>query len=305
MGTHDVQRKHFRFPAFSDDEGVKISEEHQERVIFAGDDFLTRHTHDSISNQYESEYIEQFDGQDDYQNEVEEPNSYKAPSMDDELKRYDEVRNKPDFSRPLAAIEQANGVTIRRHPILRSKEVNHGPATRKNPRSAIDNENLTLRQQYSGGMNRFRSKSEDIPAQKIVQVPKPRFTKDELLTSMIKPQDSYLLLDNLDKFENVTAEKKKEGWQAPAPRISATQKKPIVTQSNRSQTRKPTGTKQTSPTKKQSDLKIGTPAIKVTDKRKVTETAIGKKKTALDRGLGGLIEEQNQNNPKANNQLFS
>ncbi|MDR0922022.1 MAG: hypothetical protein LBM95_06555 [Lactobacillales bacterium] len=306
MSTNEIQRRHFRFPAFNDEEGVKINPS-KERVILGDDELLTRYTEDNVTAPRPKERtMDHFDDE----------NTVKAPAMereksahgvtlDEERKFYEAKKELPNHLSPKLPKEENKGIPIKRHPVIYSESPKEMP--RRSSRYGLEVNNkrpLSLKQQYSGGVSRFRSRADETPPPRTRLVPKPRFTRDELVTSMAKKKDSYLLLDEKTLPKKKTVEQPKEKlWRAPAPRVSASQSKPIVTQTNKEQTKKPVKAVAVAPAREKT-IYSGSKKIKLTTNRSQEETAIGKKKSALERGLSGIMEQENKSSQRVNNRFF-
>lgn len=185
----EIKRKHYRFPAYSDEEGVKIQRENKRHLSKTDDWILTKIPDNHESNRgYQS-------SQSDYP-EVHNPDRTLRRSrkmtaekqghsvrQQEELKKHRE--NLPDYGKKQAPEPSLTGKTS-----LFGEE--HRRSTYKVKTKPQEKMESTVKREYSG-RSYFVPKyipASIIPDQKQSDVP-----EDELLQSMNKPRESYLLFD--------------------------------------------------------------------------------------------------------------
>lgn len=203
----DVNRKHYRFPAYKDDEGVKLHNE--KRNLFAKDRswLLTdegRGQRNSFGQTPATPPAKLFNEPTTEREERVLRRSRKTTNekqghtreQEAELKKHRE--NLPDYSKKIQPTTDKVGRTS-----LFGNEYKRSTYKVKS-RSERPMETASLKRQYSG---RSYFVPKYIPASIIPDDVKPEVSENELLQSMKKPQDSYLMFDN----EPAAYQEKKEG----------------------------------------------------------------------------------------------
>lgn len=248
------RRRHFRFPAFDDDLGVKLPNEN-ERVLFSNEELLTNEAVDTTVKKKTTTY-----DREDYQQEELERHRNNLPDY------HASSQQRRTSINDLHQTHEFTGTTSRGVRIKR-KEVTR-PAYRSAER--------TQHPSY------FKPKY--VPASIIPDQQTPLFTEEELFTSMQKEKNSYLLFDterasfDVKNNEDPTVQK----FHKSAEEVAVTRKQfkklkkdPASRQSfSRSMLNAEKETAQTPFEKKQ--------------KNASTRTGI------LDRSLGSIMEEESQ-----------
>lgn len=204
----DVNRKHYRFPAYKDDEGVKLHRE--KRNLFAKDrSWLLTDEEQGRRNSFgqttaatrpatlfKEPAAEREDRTLRRSRKATTEKQGHTLEQEAELKKHRE--NLPDYSKKIQPTTDKVGRTS-----LFGKEYKRSTYKVKN-RHQTPVETPSLKRQYSG---RSYFVPKYIPASIIPDEVKPEVSESELLQSMKKTQDSYLLFDS----EPSAYQEKKEG----------------------------------------------------------------------------------------------
>lgn len=168
--TNEIRRKHFRFPAFDDESGVKLQSE--ERVLFGGeDDILTTH-----------------DVEDDLEKHIRRTRKSSAKKVGQSLKQREDLehhrQNLPNYDKPRNhSRESIKAKTNMFEEKNRSENKTHEARIEKSvPTIKRPQQNHSFRPKY-------------IPASVIPDDDKNAVTQDELYRGMYKPDSDYLLFD--------------------------------------------------------------------------------------------------------------
>ncbi|SJZ37080.1 hypothetical protein SAMN02745116_00072 [Pilibacter termitis] len=332
--NQNFSRKHFRFPVFDDEEGVKLTSSEEERILFAGEEFIFGSITDDRTSEglYQSINAEEYDTISFADNENTE-NHYtmdvRGMKFEEERKKYDErslprfrqteekVKRRDDINRRPYIPEQRVGRTFKREEVTPPMPtMRQAQGSNLQPRLAKIREEMKrekqqpLKQQYSGGLSRFRKRSENLPRTKVATLEKPKFTKDELFDSMKKAPESYILME-IDPNAPVHQEEKQgvRSWQARSPRVSASQTKPVITGSNKEAVKGTTRFSQKYPTQDK-PIFTGRPRLNIEKSitkepsRAAAATENTRKKRALARDLTSIMESENTSMSKIEKKLF-
>lgn len=249
----DIRRKHYRFPAYNDDEGVKIQRE-EKRNLFANDrswlitdekDFDRQP--DPVERKRESAFSKRSEAPDRTLRRSRRETMDKQGltiNQKKELKKHRD--NLPDYSRKAPVEVDAVGRTSLFGKEPRTSSLRN-PTTRAE-RSGADG---SLKRQYSG---RSYFVPKYIPASVIPEKKEGEVSKAELLASMEKPKENFLTFDT----EAAAYQEKKED----APSVSKFPAEEVV------------NTKNTS-----------------ADSKRETVSSDERRRSVLDRSLSGMIEE--------------
>jgi len=173
----DVKRKHFRFPAYDDAEGVKLESEHKPAFSQENDWILTEIKDTPSRPKPEKEIIER-----------------KVPSS--QRNRGHNVQQKEELAQ-----HRANLPRYEKRPVKEQQPTGKtnffGSQTKRSSYQVTSKEAkaepmTTPKKEYSG---RSYFVPKYIPASIIPDEPKPEVSQNDLLDSMAKPQESYLLFD--------------------------------------------------------------------------------------------------------------
>lgn len=174
----DVKRKHFRFPAYDDTDGVKLQSEHRPAFSKA-DDWILTEIKDPVSHSHK-----------------EENQSLQRKVQSSQRDRGHNVRQKEEL-----AIHRANLPQYGKRPVKEQmptgktnffgKEANHSSyqVTSKKEKAEVP---VSSKKEYSG---RSYFVPKYIPASIIPDEQKPEITPNDLMDAMAKKQESYLLFD--------------------------------------------------------------------------------------------------------------
>ncbi|WP_122645163.1 hypothetical protein [Enterococcus mediterraneensis] len=184
----EIKRKHFRFPAFSDEEGVKIQRESKRKLSYGDDWILTETAKETESYQGYSSF------QTGYPESHEERalrRSRKATAekqghtvrQQEELKKHRE--NLPDYNKRIQPEPTATGRTS----LFGENQRRSTYKVKNKPQEKAEN---TVKKEYSG---RSYFVPKYIPASIIPDEKKDDISQEALIEAMSKPQASYLLFD--------------------------------------------------------------------------------------------------------------
>lgn len=346
MTEQPISRRKFRFPVIDDDEFVTRHDEEEARVIFPENDFLTSYIGGDRPAPQQIRGNQRFAGFDQVpraeEKKAEKPLDIniltnKTVEFDEERELYnekkfmkmgnikgkqektpnDDVRKRPMTSEsPKYKTEQKiEAPKLRAFEKKRMKEHAQNPEQRVSQyRREIEKErHQTLKQQYSGGLNRFRPRADkNLPPQmKREEVSESAFTKSELVDSMKKSADSMLLFELDTKETQEEVAQKTKTWHENAPRVTARQAKPIITSSNKHTTKSVDAQKIT----EDQPIYNGKPNVKVEAQTATTATPVNKKaqvkqpgqkqkRRALGRDLSGIMDSEKKSMGKIENRLF-
>jgi len=213
MELKEVRRKHFRFPLYDDIVSLRLKTKKSTRVIFEGDDFITNHVNDRPTVQKaKSAIVDSYDNDHVYKSKI--SSNIGIPKINiDSLNNETMKINRP-ASRHFAKLQDVSsrsmGVPIKKQPlyhdqeqaILKNKDLSKDVVAKKMDSqrdyvSELQRESSkTIKQQYSGDVDRFRSRMKKIPNPLNTKINKSSFTKDDLLSSMHKNSESFILFDD-------------------------------------------------------------------------------------------------------------
>jgi hypothetical protein len=316
MNENPFERKHFRFPAYSDNEPVIIRDPSEEREIFPGNNFLTKNSQESVVtdtrrgvNQFDNTQLQEDEGfhignstfhatvEKKDTSVIEEPKKesiYKRPTN---LKRttetpvYQKKVLRPDLSPPVHKQSQTSSRMTSN--ITKNPDEHFGRREEELDRRL--RENWTTQQEYTGGLNRFKSRSNVFEKPQVRVVTEQEFTDDDLLASMKKDEGTYLLFDEEMVADSAAeeAETKPTVWREKAPRVIATQNKPVITSANKRVISKPVFEHR----KQERPVYQGTPVMTIETTPKNVEdekaTEIKHKREKLPTGLDELMADEN------------
>lgn len=188
----DIKRKHFRFPAYNDDEGVKIPRENKRNLFSRGDDWLINKNADGA--QSKANYVPPrhsvFDDNTNQERAIRRSRKATNEKQGHTLQQQEELKkhrqNLPDYTKRVIPEPNLAGKTdlfgreqIRSTYKVQSKQQKQTDAA-------------SLKRQYSG---RSYFVPKYIPASVIPEEKKTDISQSELAASMKKDQDSYLTFD--------------------------------------------------------------------------------------------------------------
>ncbi|MBF8807869.1 MAG: hypothetical protein IC227_05315 [Enterococcus lacertideformus] len=191
----EIRRKYFRFPAYDDETGVKLKK-NQRRVLFDGhDDLLTETNDQPLFEQMQEFHFAQ--------NNVKEQRKRRnlSNSKKTTVQRENLVRHKeklPDYHRHQ---ETKQTLTTKR-----PRTAVELPSDQHSPEKYLNTKTYeTRRPNTVKGRSYFVPKY--VPASIIPDPKAQKISEDELVNSMKKKKDSYLLFDN----EPIPYQEKKTG----------------------------------------------------------------------------------------------
>lgn len=174
----DVKRKHFRFPAYDDTDGVKLQSEHRPAFSKA-DDWILTEIKDPVSHSHK-----------------EENQSLQRKVQSSQRDRGHNVRQKEELANHRANLPQYGKRPVKEQmPTGKTnffgKEANHSSyqVTSKKEKAEVP---VSSKKEYSG---RSYFVPKYIPASIIPDEQKPEITPNDLMDAMAKKQESYLLFD--------------------------------------------------------------------------------------------------------------
>jgi hypothetical protein len=213
MKLKEVKRKHFRFPLYADVASLKLKTKRSTRVIFEGDDFITNHVNDRpIIQKEKAAVVSSYDNDHVYKSKV--SSNAKVPKITVDSSNNEAMKINCPSSKRFAKLQDVSGksvgVPIKKQPFYRaqdstflknrnlSKDITAKKTnSQRDYVSELQRENSkTIKQQYSGDVDRFRSRMKKIPSSLSKKQEKSTFTKDELLSSMHKNSESFILFDD-------------------------------------------------------------------------------------------------------------
>ncbi|MDT2650444.1 hypothetical protein P7D44_08845 [Enterococcus hirae] len=213
---NEIRRKHFRFPAYDDEIGVKLAK-NQRRVLFDGqDDLLTENNNQPMFEQMQEFHFAQGDARE-QRKRRNLSNSKKSTIPKENLVRHKEQL--PDYH-----THQASNRPLTNQ---RTRKAADSMNSQKSQEQHTSTKAYTSNQQKNGrGRSYFVPKY--VPAS-IIPDPKVSSISDaELVDSMKKMKDSYLLFDN----EPVPYQTKKAGSPSVQP-FNKAEKEPLSATSKR------------------------------------------------------------------------
>ncbi|MDR2832500.1 MAG: hypothetical protein LBV67_02160 [Streptococcaceae bacterium] len=338
MPEYKPKRRIAKFPAFDDNQGVKLTdnEEQEERVIFAGDDFLTNHKDEPIPvpehfrgntrvSSYDSVPVVEREPQ---QRFTLETNKYVK------LDRRNIQHNFESFAHEGTYFEENPNNEVRRRPLpKKDPRVNRQVEpqrpkpwtfTRKHPTSLSKQEEqrimeyrkeleterkLPLQQQYSRGLNRFKTRSEDMPPKLKRKVGQKAVTSnEELFESMKKADETYLLMD-VPKNNNQEVQTKVPSSVARGPRTLETRNGALKIPTSNQQIRKSRPLEPNRLNQKDQPAFTGTPKVVIERKEEIDRKLAPKKQTntkkkRLAKGLDGLLASEETSMNSIEHRLF-
>jgi hypothetical protein len=231
MELKEVKRKHFRFPLYADVASLKLKTKKNTRVIFEGDDFITNHVNDRpVIQKEKAAVVSSYDNDHVYKSEV--SSNAKVPKITVDSSNNEAMKINRPSSKHFAKLQDVSGksvgVPIKKQPFYRvqdstvlknrnlSKDINAKKTdSQRDYISELQRENSkTIKQQYSGDVDRFRSRMKKTLNPLSKRQEKSFFTKDELLSSMHKNSESFILFD--DKKTSANLQNKQNLQQVPA-----------------------------------------------------------------------------------------
>lgn len=250
------RRRHFRFPAFDDDLGVKLPNEN-ERVLFSNEELLTNDAVDNTVKKKTTTY-----DREDYQQEELERHRNNLPdyhaSSQQRRKSIDNLHQTHEFS-----ATTNRGVKIKRKEATR-------PSYSRN----------TARAQQS---SYFKPKY--VPASIIPDQPIPAFTEEELFASMQKEKDSYLLFDT----ERASFDVKNDGDPTVQKFHKGAEEVAVTRKQFKKLKKDPSSRQSFSRSMLNTEQETAQTPFEKKQKSEGTRTGI------LDRSLGSIMEEEAQN----------
>jgi len=334
MPEYKPKRRKVKFPAFEDKEGVKLTEEDTaERVVFSGDDFLTNHIHAPrpIPEHFRgNKRVISYD-EVPLREKPEEKRFTLDTNSTAKLERYEKKKKQfAPFEHEGTFFETNPSKEVRRRPLpkidprFNKNEQPERPKSRnferKKPLPLSKQEELriseyrkeleedskkSLKQQYSRGLNRFKTRSEDMPA-KLARKQKEELeiSQDELYARMIKPEDSYLLAVDLESTqESHEIELEEKPLVSRAPRTLENTAGTLVSRNAQRQIRKTRPLEHSRINKQDKPAFTGMPKVNIERKPKgetaqeVVKTPAENdgKRRRLGKGLEGLMSSEKNN----------
>ena len=203
----EISRKHFRFPAYDDETGVKL-EKNQKRVLFDGqDDLLTEMNSQPLFEQMQEFHFAKNEGKEQRKRRNLSKSNKKNPKEElvyrkEKLSDYRVPTNNETFVQPHS--KTTKGTTSKQS----NQKHSMGRSYTENPKNP--------------GRERTYFVPKYVPAS-IIPDPKTRkISENELVRSMKKSKDSYLLFDN----ELVPYQEKKVGEPSVKP-FNKVEKEPL------------------------------------------------------------------------------
>lgn len=176
--TPNVKRKHFRFPAYDDESGVKLTTE-PARVLFEHDDVIPKQATAKQGASKKNDYIPASKRNVNYQEELSDHRQHLPEYKSISEKRRSGITDTPKKKQLFCA---------------KNVKVHTTPARTT----------TTSRSYQAPSRSYFRPKY--IPASIIPDEQEPTFTDEELMTSMQKQQSAYLLFDDSEAAFQVKQE---------------------------------------------------------------------------------------------------
>lgn len=233
----NIKRKHFRFPAYDDEIGVKLESENR-RVLFGSEeDFITSAKSGEVNERS-------------VRRSQKMTNEKQGHSIQQKEELAKHKANLPDYNKPRKTEKTATGKQN-----LFGEQHKHVANLAKSRTSAHSAEPMRSTKKNYSGRSYFVPKY--IPASIIPDEPDSAIREDELIDSMKKTEQSFLMFDT-----------------EPAAFQERTDEDPSVKKFN----------------KPKSEVKITRKEFKKMDKP--TDEATKKHRSILDRSLSGLIEEE-------------
>lgn len=278
VNSTQVKRKHFRFPAYDDILGVKLTPENK-RVLF--------------QEESSPQQIQKMDG--DGLNIIRQStetnkNMYHSPSQKEELAKH--KSNLPNYSVP-----QGNASSVSS---MKKKTNLFGSRPNRNTYDFRSKESVSTNKKSISKNYSYDERSyfvpKYIPASVIPDEEGPKFTEEELVKAMKKEQGSYLLFDEepsdfqVKNGENDVTVKKfnipSDAPEIPVTRRQYQQIKPDIERFGK------TDISHALP-RSRKDLKTAKASAKnqTAYGQKVAEAEREKKRSILDKSLSGIIED--------------
>lgn len=287
---NEIKRKHFRFPAYDDEVGVKLASEHK-RVLFQEEGETTDTVSRSVKNSSTTDPLTfQYEMTSSQKQPTTPPVSRSQEQLDElakhktNLPNYMMSHNKPGLPRKKTSLFGS----------LPQKSAYQETGFRRSGNGAAK---LSTRDYTYDGRSYFVPKY--IPASVIPDSGKPAISEQELMAAMKKDQHSYLLFDEepaafqLKGDEDPTVKKftiPKESAEIPVTRRQYQQIKPDMERFGKEELSHslPRSRKElkTAKEKAKSQTAYG-------QKVAVIEAEKEKKKGILDKSLNGIIEDSN------------
>jgi hypothetical protein len=205
MELKEVRRKYFRFPLYDDIASLKLKTRKNTRIIFEGDDFITNHVNNqSTVQKAKSAIVDSYDNNHLYKSKV--SSNVVVPKITVGSSNNEAMKINPPASKRFAKLQNVSsrsvGVPIKKQSlyhaqeqvILKNNDLSKDVVARKKELQREGSK--TIKQQYSGDVNRFRSRMKKMPSSLSKRREKSNFTKDELLFSMHKNLESFILFDD-------------------------------------------------------------------------------------------------------------
>jgi len=282
-----------KFPVYDDNEGVKLKSEVESRVIFGDNDFITNHAGEGYPVFRERKYDQSNVNTDEQELQTSSKSTWTKMGTGNVSKKTLFGDTPAHFTRFKGIGSSMEDTSFYRNNFKSEKKAKFFSEDKQiSDHSGIfhTSDNLTLQQQYSGDVSRFRSRCKCLPKPFKPKVEKPLFTKDELLFSVQKEIGNFLLFDEKDLPS--IAKKKKETWMFPPTRATA-------------------ASKQESMTNLEDKKRFSSEAVPVflktnkKDEEQISNTENQSHSSVLKRGLAGVISEESQGIAKVQKQFFT
>lgn len=188
----EISRKHFRFPAYDDETGVKL-EKNQRRVLFDGrDDLLTETNGQPLFEQMQEFHFAQ--------------NPAKEQRKRRNLNQANKTVQKEDLVNRKGKLPDYRDYTNNQTMATQQSRAKTGTSSQQtSQKHTVDRTSVTTRKKTVRERSYFVPKY--VPASIIPDQKKRKISDDELVHAMKKSKDSYLLFDN----EPVPYQEKKVG----------------------------------------------------------------------------------------------
>jgi hypothetical protein len=187
MKLKEGKRKFFRFPIYDDIDGLKLKAKKSCRIIFEGDDFITNHIHDRpTSSKEESAIVDSYDTDHVYKNKV--SSSTKMPKITVNSSNNEVMKINRPTSKRFTKTQDVSSRNMSKQPLCHAKK--YTSFQNRNLEKNIVTKKKEFRHNYSQELQRENS----------------MFTKNELLSSMHKDLESFILFDDKKPCKNLQEE---------------------------------------------------------------------------------------------------
>jgi hypothetical protein len=206
MKLKEGKRKYFHFPIYNDLASLKLKVRKNNRIIFAGDDFITNHINDQVSTRKGKVTAINSDDIDHVCTNNVSSNA-QTSKLTIESSNNEAIKVTRPTSKQIINVQKIDRKSINLP--IKKRAFHHKESFTKNLEKDIAakerefrrdylselqrESSKTLKQQYSGNIDRFRSRMKKTPVLLSKKHEKSMFTKDELLHSMHKDLKSFIL----------------------------------------------------------------------------------------------------------------